>query len=72
MKDGATTLAVLWGGWLLFVIKAVPHRHNRNIGDTIFLVLLGLFTLFVLGMTVRFVYRLVMPRRRTSRNSDAA
>ncbi|MET8504545.1 hypothetical protein ABZV60_07820 [Streptomyces sp. NPDC004787] len=72
MRGEAKELAVLWGCWLLFGVKTVPHRYNSDIADTIFLVLFGLFTLIVLGMTVRFLYLLGTVRGRASEPPAAA
>ncbi|MGW4856233.1 hypothetical protein ACWEPZ_33985 [Streptomyces sp. NPDC004288] len=65
MKGEAKALAMVWGCWLLFGFKTAPHRYNTDAVDTIFLVAFGLFTVFALGMTARFLYRLVTLRGRT-------
>ncbi|MEV7282414.1 hypothetical protein [Streptomyces sp. NPDC093111] len=59
MKDEAKDLAKQWGFWLLMGLMTMDDRHNRNLGDTISLVLFGILTLVIAGATLRFLYRLV-------------
>ncbi|MFI8966922.1 hypothetical protein ACIGO8_32965 [Streptomyces sp. NPDC053493] len=66
MKGEAKELALGWGAWLLMGVMAAPHRYNTDIIDTISLCLLGLYTLFVLAVTVRFAFRLITIRSRTA------
>ncbi|MEU7008398.1 hypothetical protein [Streptomyces sp. NPDC046332] len=66
MKGEVKSLAVVWGCWLVCGVKTAPHRYDRDVDDTIFLILFGSFTLFALGMSGRFVYRLATIRSRIS------
>ncbi|MER5964480.1 hypothetical protein [Streptomyces sp. NPDC002057] len=64
MKDEAKTLAKGWGFWLLCAVMTADDRHNTDILDSVSLAVFGLFTLVALGMTVRFLYRLLTHRGR--------
>ncbi|MFG3347853.1 hypothetical protein ACGF1Z_22625 [Streptomyces sp. NPDC048018] len=53
-------------------VKTAPHRYDTDAGDTVCSVFFGLSTLFPLGMTVRFLYRLVTTRGRAAEPPVAA
>ncbi|WP_405859457.1 hypothetical protein OG361_33250 [Streptomyces sp. NBC_00090] len=72
MKDEFKALALAWGAWSVLAVRAAPHRYNRDVFDTIYLVFFALFSLVALGLTVRFLYRLITNRRRPDPSGPSA
>ncbi|WP_030556836.1 hypothetical protein [Streptomyces exfoliatus] len=68
MTKELKTLTVMWGAWVLAGIRVAPHRYNTDFVDTIALVFYGLGSLAVIGMTIRFLYRLVTSRDQAAQN----
>ncbi|MGW7306974.1 hypothetical protein ACWGI1_15515 [Streptomyces sp. NPDC054835] len=55
--DEVKELAKAWGFWLALGFVTIDDRHNRNLADTISLVLFAIVTLAVIGTTLRSLYR---------------
>ncbi|MFD5323589.1 hypothetical protein [Streptomyces sp. NPDC127092] len=69
MKDEAKELVKGWGLWLAMSLFTIDDRRNKDLSDTISLLIFGIVTLVVVGWTLRYLYQLARVLYRLARAS---